>query len=48
MNTASEAIHEIDQAATPDAKRRQWLLAATSVMGGTGLFDLVPEKRTPC
>ena len=36
MNTASEVIHEIDEAATPDAKRRQLLLAATSVMGGVG------------
>ena len=38
MNTASEVIHEIDEAATPDAKRRQLLLAATSVMGGVGLL----------
>ena len=36
MNTASEVIHEIDEAATPDAKRRQLLLVATSVMGGVG------------
>ena len=38
MNTASEVIHEIDEAATPDAKRRQLLLAATSAMGGVGLL----------
>ena len=38
MNTASGVIHEIDEAATPDAKRRQLLLAATSAMGGVGLL----------
>ena len=38
MNTVSEVIHEIDEATMPDAKRRQLLLAATSVMGGAGLL----------
>ena len=38
MNTVSEVIHRIDGVATPNAKRRQWLLAATSAMGGAGLL----------
>lgn len=38
MNAISEFIHEIDDGTLPDARRRQWLVAATGAMGGAGLL----------
>jgi ubiquinol-cytochrome c reductase iron-sulfur subunit len=38
MNAFSEFIHEVDNGTMPDARRRELLLVATSVMSGAGLL----------
>jgi ubiquinol-cytochrome c reductase iron-sulfur subunit len=38
MNAVSHLLHELDRGTLPDAERRRMLLAATGVVGGTGLI----------
>lgn len=37
MNSITEFTHEVDAHRVPDAKRREWLLAATGTLGAVGL-----------